>query len=61
MHEGHEVYLLTLTHGGATKARFELGLSIEEMGAVRVKEMQKVKEVLRASLSENIMENVASF
>ena len=43
---GDEIYLLTLTRGGATKARFMLGLSIEEMGAVRFQEMQRVKETL---------------
>lgn len=43
---GDEVYLLTLTRGGATKARFNLGLSIEEMGAIRVQEMERVKESL---------------
>ncbi len=44
--EGHEVYLLTLTRGGATKQRFKLGLSIAEMGDVRFKEMLKVKDTL---------------
>jgi N-acetylglucosamine malate deacetylase 2 len=44
--EGHEVYLLTLTKGGATKQRFKLNLSVEEMGKVRLKEMQKVKELI---------------
>jgi LmbE family N-acetylglucosaminyl deacetylase len=39
---GDEVYLLTLTKGGATKQRFRLGLSIEEMGEVRLNEMKKV-------------------
>jgi LmbE family N-acetylglucosaminyl deacetylase len=43
---GHEVHLLTLTKGGATRVRHELGLSVEEMGAVRIKELEKVKEVL---------------
>lgn len=42
----HEVYLLTLTKGGATKQRFKLGLSIEEMGEVRLKEMEQVSETL---------------
>ncbi len=45
--EGHEVYLLTLTKGGATKKRFELNLSIEEMGEVRYKEMLCVEKVLK--------------
>ena len=41
--EGNEVYLLTLTKGGATKVRHQLGLSIKEMGLVRETEMQQVK------------------
>jgi len=45
--EGHEVYLLTLTKGGATKKRFELDLSIEEMGEVRYKEMLCVEKALK--------------
>lgn len=44
--DGDEVHLLTLTRGGATKQRRRLGLSIEEMGAVRVREMTCVEEVL---------------
>jgi len=44
--DGDEVHLLTLTRGGATKQRQRLGLSIEEMGAVRVREMTCVEEVL---------------
>lgn len=44
--EGHEVYLLTLTKGGATKKRFELKLSVEEMGEVRYKEMLCVEKAL---------------
>jgi LmbE family N-acetylglucosaminyl deacetylase len=44
--QGHEVYLLTLTRGGATKQRFKYGYSIEEMGAVRYKEMLDVAQVL---------------
>ena len=44
--EGHDVHLLTLTRGGATKQRHRLGLSIEEMGAVRTREMQAVAEAL---------------
>ena len=38
--EGHEVALLTLTRGGATKERHKFGYSIEEMGAVRYNELQ---------------------
>lgn len=43
---GHEVYLLTLTKGGATKKRHELGLSEHEMGEVRVEEMKAVSKTL---------------
>lgn len=46
---GHRVHLLTLTRGGATKARFDLGLSIEEMGAVRYSEMRHMAHVLGLS------------
>lgn len=46
---GHEVYLLTLTKGGATKMRHKFGYSIEEMGEVRVKEMECVAKVLNLS------------
>ncbi len=44
--QGHDVYLLTLTRGGATKQRLRLGLSIEQMGQVRFEEMQAVAQVL---------------
>ncbi len=44
--EGHEVYLLTLTKGGATKQRHKYGYTIEEMGEVRHKEMLEVARVL---------------
>ncbi|HYE94747.1 MAG TPA: PIG-L family deacetylase [Rubricoccaceae bacterium] len=44
--EGHAVHLLTLTRGGATKVRHRLGLSIEEMGAVREEEMRCVEQTL---------------
>jgi len=47
--EGDQVFLLTLTKGGATKVRHKLGLTIEEMGQVREKEMQKVKQSLGMS------------
>ena len=47
LREGHKVYLLTLTRGGATKQRFKLGISIGEMGEIRYKEMLKVKETLK--------------
>ncbi|MEM7037960.1 MAG: PIG-L family deacetylase [Bacteroidota bacterium] len=38
--DGHTVYLLTLTRGGATKERFRLGLTVDEMGVVRMRELQ---------------------
>ena len=44
--EGHEVYLLTLTKGGATKKRFDFNLSIEQMGEVRYQEMLSVEKAL---------------
>lgn len=47
--EGHAVHLLTLTKGGATKVRLGLGLSVEEMGGVREREMRCVAEVLDLS------------
>jgi LmbE family N-acetylglucosaminyl deacetylase len=47
--EGHEVHLLTLTRGGATKQRHKYGYSVEEMGAVRLGEMQDVAQVLDLS------------
>jgi LmbE family N-acetylglucosaminyl deacetylase len=46
---GHEVYLLTLTRGGATKERHKLGLSVEEMGEVRYREMLAVQRTLGLS------------
>ena len=49
--EGHEVSLLTLTHGGATTVRHDLGLSVEEMGARRKEEMECVAETLGVDLT----------
>lgn len=46
LRRGHEVYLLTLTKGEATKQRHRLGVSKEEMGEIRYKEMQCVEKVL---------------
>lgn len=46
LRQGHEVYLLTLTKGGATRQRFALGLSVEEMGEVRYREMRDVAKTL---------------
>ncbi|MBD3374642.1 PIG-L family deacetylase [candidate division KSB1 bacterium] len=47
--QGHEVYLLTLTKGGATKQRFRLNLTVDEMGEVRYKEMLNVAKILDLS------------
>ncbi|MBK8551454.1 MAG: PIG-L family deacetylase [Ignavibacteria bacterium] len=47
--EGHEVFLLTLTKGGATKQRHKYGYSVEEMGDIRHKEMLEVAKVLDLS------------
>lgn len=47
--QGHEVHLLTLTRGGATKERFKRGLSISEMGEIRLREMYEMKKVLGLS------------
>lgn len=44
--EGHEVYLLTLTRGEATKQREKYGYSKAEMGAVRYREMECVARTL---------------
>lgn len=43
---GHEVYLLTLTKGEATKQRFRLGVSKDKMGEIRYQEMKCVEKVL---------------
>ena len=43
---GHEVHLLTLTRGGATKQRHDLGYTVQQMGAVRLAEMARVAETL---------------
>ena len=43
---GHEVYLLTLTKGGATKQRLKLGLTVREMGDIRYREMLAVEQSL---------------
>ena len=49
--EGHDVSLLTLTKGGATHVRHELGKSVEEMGAIREQEMACVADTLGIDLS----------
>ena len=46
LRQGFEVHLLTLTKGEATKQRYKLGLSKEEMGEVRYKEMKCVEKTL---------------
>ena len=43
---GHEVSLLTLTRGGATKERHRLGYTVEEMGAVRLRELEAAARTL---------------
>jgi LmbE family N-acetylglucosaminyl deacetylase len=50
--QGHEVHLLTLTRGEATKVRFELDLDKEAMGELRYNEMQNVQKVLGLSSLE---------
>lgn len=47
LQDKNEVFLLTLTKGGATKQRHRLGASIEEMGEIRYKEMLEVKHTLK--------------
>ena len=47
--QGHEISLLTLTRGGATKVRHDLGFSVEEMGRVRYREMLDVADILELS------------
>ena len=44
--DGHDVHLLTLTRGEATKQRHRLGFDKEKMGAVRYGEMQNVAQAL---------------
>ncbi len=46
---GHEVSLLTLTRGGATRERLKLGYTVEQMGDVRRAEMDTVARVLGLS------------
>jgi len=43
---GHEVHLLTLTRGGATRERFRLNKTVDEMGEIRYKEMLAVEKTL---------------
>ncbi len=46
-HQEHEVYLLTLTRGGATRQRHKYGYSVQEMGEIRFREMEQVAKVLQ--------------
>lgn len=47
--DGHEVYLLTLTKGGATRQRHKFGYSVQQMGEIRYQEMLEVAKVLDLS------------
>ena len=49
--EGHRVSILTLTKGGATKVRHDLGKSVEEMGAIREKETERAAQALGADVT----------
>lgn len=44
--QGHEVYLLTLTRGEATKVRQKFGWTLEQMGDARHRELQAVAAAL---------------
>jgi len=52
LREGHDVHLLTLTKGEATKQRHRLGVDKEEMGEIRYKEMLCVEKTLGLSSME---------
>lgn len=52
LQQGHEVHLLTLTRGGATKQRHKLDLTVAEMGEVRYQEMLDVEKTLGLSSME---------
>jgi len=47
--QGHDVALLTLTKGGATKERHRFNYSIEEMGSIRHQELKASAEVIGIS------------
>lgn len=49
--EGHDVSLLTLTKGGATTVRHDLGKSVDEMGTIREKELLAAADVLGVDAS----------
>ncbi len=44
--QGHQVYLYTLTRGGASRQRFKYNYTVEQMGEVRYKEMLDVERSL---------------
>ncbi len=44
--QGHQISLLTLTRGGATRIRHKLGYSVQKMGDVRAAEMRKMASIL---------------
>lgn len=46
---GHDVFLLTLTRGEATRQRFKLGVDKKKMGEIRLQEMKCVEKVLDLS------------
>lgn len=46
---GHEVHLLTLTRGEATKVRLKYGYDKAEMGRIRSREMERMAKVLKLS------------
>ncbi len=47
--QGHDVHLLTLTRGGATRLRHTFGYTVEKMGQIRYREMQDVARTLDLS------------
>lgn len=47
--QGHDVYLLTLTRGEATKMRHKFGWTLDEMGAARERELRDVGVTLELS------------
>src|SRR6188472_4500727 len=47
--QGHEVYLLTLTRGEATKVRHKFGWTLEQMGDARYCELEDVSRTLDLS------------
>ncbi|MEX2584782.1 MAG: PIG-L family deacetylase [Balneolaceae bacterium] len=49
LRKGHEVYLLTLTRGEATKQRHRLKVDKKRMGEIRLKEMKCVEKALGLS------------